>query len=431
MPAKSQAQQRLMAACEHGAGWSSCPNMTHQQFHDFAATPRTGLPVHVRKKYDDGGVSDYDSAWASMSPPHGTKLTTANLSGIMPPITNIPMKVPQGFNNFPPEIQDAYNKYSNAFSSGSITWPQFQQSMRQLGIGPGDITRSSTPVNQMQTGGMAQQGNTDPLPSSQYGSDTIPAALTPGEMILTPDQQSAVAPIPGQQHKLKPDQLAKFHAIHGSTNWAHVHRTGFQDGGVASLEQQYQNPDLSYEERRAIYLKILQARGITPSQTQPPNMATPTPTPFKNGGVVWFRRFHGGGNAGDGIEISGQDPFGSIPHGFGPASNTSPKAQGPPDQWSPPGDLNQNPDKGDAGRGGREGWYNQGWDSWSGAPTLSGLYGQPQSFGTSPDVNYGAFGDTKLPTWWVNYPDVGNVPMAIPYGPAAGTDNYGSGEKDD
>lgn len=49
MPAVSKAQQRLMAACEHGAGYSSCPkDMTKQQMHDFAATPRTGLPARAK-----------------------------------------------------------------------------------------------------------------------------------------------------------------------------------------------------------------------------------------------------------------------------------------------------------------------------------------------------------------------------------------------
>jgi hypothetical protein len=284
-------------------------------------------------------------------------------------------------------------------------------------------TEDGSMVAALRIGGMAHQGNTKQLPKSQYGTDTIPAALTPGEMVLTPEQQSAVAPIPGKQHKLRPDQLAKFHSIHGLT----PPMTHFDDGGVVkSLEDQYQDPSLSYEERRDIYNKILKAKGVPPDSIQPPNNTTPTPTPtpFKYGGVT-RRMFKGG--AGD-IEITGNDPFGGIPHGFGPASNTSPKAQGPPDKdWSPPEDLNQ----GDTGRGAREGWRDNGWDSWSGPPTLSGLYGQPQSFGTSPDVNYGAFGDTKLPTWWVNYPDVGNVPMAIPYGPATGSDNYGSGEKDD
>lgn len=46
MPAKSQAQQRFMAMCEHTPKHAKgkCPNMTKQQFHDFAATPRAGLP---------------------------------------------------------------------------------------------------------------------------------------------------------------------------------------------------------------------------------------------------------------------------------------------------------------------------------------------------------------------------------------------------
>lgn len=52
MPAVSKAQQRLMAAAEHGATFSKAKevrqSMTHQQMRDFATTPRTGLPAHVK-----------------------------------------------------------------------------------------------------------------------------------------------------------------------------------------------------------------------------------------------------------------------------------------------------------------------------------------------------------------------------------------------
>ncbi len=48
-----------MAACEHGAGYASCPTgMTHQQMHDFAATPRKGLPVRVQKLAEGGLVEN-------------------------------------------------------------------------------------------------------------------------------------------------------------------------------------------------------------------------------------------------------------------------------------------------------------------------------------------------------------------------------------
>lgn len=50
MPAKSKAQQAYMAIAEHNptALYGPKPNMTHQQLHDFAATPRAGLPQHVK-----------------------------------------------------------------------------------------------------------------------------------------------------------------------------------------------------------------------------------------------------------------------------------------------------------------------------------------------------------------------------------------------
>ena len=54
MPAKSQAQQRLMAAAEHGADFPKArsirSSMTREQMRDFATTPRKGLPQKVKKK---------------------------------------------------------------------------------------------------------------------------------------------------------------------------------------------------------------------------------------------------------------------------------------------------------------------------------------------------------------------------------------------
>jgi hypothetical protein len=46
MPATSKAQRRFMAMCEHSPQHvqGHCPNMTQQQFHDYASTPEKGLP---------------------------------------------------------------------------------------------------------------------------------------------------------------------------------------------------------------------------------------------------------------------------------------------------------------------------------------------------------------------------------------------------
>ena len=46
MPSTSKAQQHFMAMCEHDPqhAQGQCPSMTHQQFHDFAATSTKGLP---------------------------------------------------------------------------------------------------------------------------------------------------------------------------------------------------------------------------------------------------------------------------------------------------------------------------------------------------------------------------------------------------
>lgn len=50
MPARSQAQQRFFAMCEHDPAHvkGQCPKgLTKAQLHDFAATPRAGLPKRV------------------------------------------------------------------------------------------------------------------------------------------------------------------------------------------------------------------------------------------------------------------------------------------------------------------------------------------------------------------------------------------------
>jgi hypothetical protein len=52
MPAVSKAQGRFMGMCEHNPQHAKgqCPSMTKQQFHDFASTPRKGLPERAPKK---------------------------------------------------------------------------------------------------------------------------------------------------------------------------------------------------------------------------------------------------------------------------------------------------------------------------------------------------------------------------------------------
>lgn len=49
MPAKSKAQQQFMAIAEHEPGKlkGKAPKMSHQQLHDFAATPTKGLPERI------------------------------------------------------------------------------------------------------------------------------------------------------------------------------------------------------------------------------------------------------------------------------------------------------------------------------------------------------------------------------------------------
>lgn len=51
MPAKSKAQQRAMAAAEHGADFPLArklrASMTHEQLHDFASGSMKGKPQHA------------------------------------------------------------------------------------------------------------------------------------------------------------------------------------------------------------------------------------------------------------------------------------------------------------------------------------------------------------------------------------------------
>lgn len=51
MPSKSKAQQRLMAAAEHGADFPMARKLrqstSHQQLHDFASGSEANKPTHV------------------------------------------------------------------------------------------------------------------------------------------------------------------------------------------------------------------------------------------------------------------------------------------------------------------------------------------------------------------------------------------------
>ena len=54
MPAKSKAQQHLMAAASHGADFAMARkvagSMTLKQMSDYASTPTKKLPMHVKPK---------------------------------------------------------------------------------------------------------------------------------------------------------------------------------------------------------------------------------------------------------------------------------------------------------------------------------------------------------------------------------------------
>lgn len=51
MPSVSRVQRRFMGMCEHSDHPPDrCPNMTKEQFHDFASTKEKGLPYRASKK---------------------------------------------------------------------------------------------------------------------------------------------------------------------------------------------------------------------------------------------------------------------------------------------------------------------------------------------------------------------------------------------
>jgi hypothetical protein len=64
-------------------------------------------------------------------------------------------------------------------------------------------------VEEKQYGGMVREQNQMP-PIMPGSTDTQPAMLTPGEMVLTEEQQKAVRPIKGKAKKLRPEQRAAF-----------------------------------------------------------------------------------------------------------------------------------------------------------------------------------------------------------------------------
>lgn len=100
---------------------------------------------------------------------------------------------------------------------------------------------------------------------------------------------------------------------------------------------------------------------------------------------------------------------GQGPTGNPPATDPTiepPPLEGPPDPTPSTTATGRDPQS----RTGVSDMGHSGWTGWSGPPTLSGQYGQPFYFGSNPL----GFGTGTLPTWWVNYPGVGPVPMAIP-----------------
>lgn len=63
MPAKSKAQQRLMAAAEHGAQFPMAQkvraSMSLSQLHDFAKGSMKGKPAHVKGQHPHKNLGKY------------------------------------------------------------------------------------------------------------------------------------------------------------------------------------------------------------------------------------------------------------------------------------------------------------------------------------------------------------------------------------
>jgi hypothetical protein len=84
-----------------------------------------------------------------------------------------------------------------------------------LGGPNGRIDRSLAPANQSRhmgvkqnkaVGGLIHEPDADDKLSG-YGTDTVPAALTPGEVVFNKKQLQGIQPRPGHKHKLRSDQL--------------------------------------------------------------------------------------------------------------------------------------------------------------------------------------------------------------------------------
>lgn len=208
-----------------------------------------------------------------------------------------------------------------------------------------------------------QLGDTPPLPSSVYGSDIVPAALTPKEMVLTPAQQTEVMPIPGAKKHLLPSQIKKLAAMRGKS---------------------------------------------MPVAKVPKGMPKLPRLQFRFGGEVgdtmgggWRRFVDNGGHFNFQGASSSQDAVDPTDPTIEPPPLPSNTDDGPPSTIGNP----SNP------RLGRE-FYDHIVDN----PVANRLLQFNTGFGLSPSFGSPAFGPTVQPTYWINYPGVGNVPMAIPVG---------------
>jgi hypothetical protein len=107
---------------------------------------------------------------------------------------------------------------------------------------------------------------------------------------------------------------------------------------------------------------------------------------FHGGGFIPGGRYHRGGGGPSSHITGGQNFFGTGRFAIFNPNDPRYAPDLPPDQTEP--DAFDNP--------------------------LAGRFFT--GFGTSPSFGISIFGPTQIPTFWVNYPGVGNVPMAVPVG---------------
>jgi hypothetical protein len=184
-------QRRRRAMNEEGAG----PDMT-----DITQQIAAQGKGNTDMSFSGGGVADDEDEPAPRRP-----LTEKELGEYEPymrdMIRSIPRTEPYG-----PQTHPRMVPIVPVDRAGSMRYDP------SLGSGDLELMASRGAVVPRMGKSYAMGGDVSQVPPMQQlqgmGTDTVPAALTPGELILNKQQQAAVMPRPGMKSKLKPTQLA-------------------------------------------------------------------------------------------------------------------------------------------------------------------------------------------------------------------------------